>query len=62
MAVAIVDLTKYAGMWIAQNECGTLVASADTFAELKAILSKLGTDLREVVIMQVPKDDSTLLL
>ncbi len=62
MATTIVDLSRYAGKWIAQNEHGTVIAYAENYTELKKTLSNLGTDARGVVITQVPKDDGALLL
>jgi hypothetical protein len=62
MAITIVDLTKYAGRWVAQREDGTVIADADTYAELKRALTERGIDARSVTITQVPKDDGALLL
>lgn len=62
LATTIVDLSKYAGQWIAQNERGTVIAFADTYADLRRKLSNLGTDTRHVTITQVPRDDGALLL
>lgn len=57
-----VDLTRFAGQWIAQRPDAEVVASADTLPALEDNLGRMGIDVHDVGITEVPEEGVILLL